>query len=1015
MDHCLTPILIEQLLAESLPSPERQRAETHLSECESCRREIRDRGVENRIFSDLKLVYQAESQLDSDGVGRTMAMPRLAKHLQVGQGVGPYVIRKHLGEGAFGDVYMAEQTEPFHRLAALKIIKPGMDTEQVIARFGAERKALAIMNHPCIAKVLDAGTTDEGRPYFVMEYVPGELITTHCDRHRLNIESRLQLFIQVCDAMQHAHQKGIIHRDLKPSNILVSVDGDKVIPKVIDFGVAKAVNQPLIDKTFHTQRGQIIGTLEYMAPEQADLTEQDIDTRSDIYSLGVLLYELLTGRLPIDVRRGAYDEIVRTIREVEPPRPSTKLSTLMTSGSSNIVNMVHGRDSDARTLVRRIRGDLDWITMKCLEKKRIYRYASASELARDIRKHLRNQPLDFPLDLTHRARKFLRRHRMHLVQAAGVTVLVFLLAFAVLSKLEAIEARKGQARTIRAEAKLLALSDPSASLAMLDELIEIDPEFVSAKIERAFLLHLEQKNDAAIEAAKAIVAEHPEVSGGAHFLLAQLSPDLERREYHLSEARRLLPDDRLYRALALSQEQPEEAIRLLTESLEEVQRWDFEALSWRALLYAKTKQFEKSITDASELVKVRRDLAGTWELKGATLLRSISETLRKMRVGRELAPEEQERLEEAIRCFDKAVELDADRWINYHNRAHAWYYLKDYSKTVLDSDLSISRKSNYANTHTLKAWALLRLRRYDDALSSCERALELDSSESAAYECQGLVLKRLRKADGAITAFSKAIELAPEYGKVYIDRGHIHHLLGRFEEAVRDYTSALERMPGAAVVHNLRGASYLELRRLEEAEADFKKTIQLGPNIHTAYYNLGRVYLIQGKYDSALIEYEKAIQRRQGDLELYRMRGIAYWFSGDETNALIDFIHVLKASPVDYFPAFLWIWEIRSLDGKKAAAEAALDKAYQTSESEWQRRLVTLLRGETTDEALLVAAEGDGQHCEAFYYLGAQALVAGHRDKALALFQRCLNTGAVSYYEYDLAEWRVRTLSMQSP
>ncbi len=312
--------------------------------------------------------------------------------LKPGDRVGNYVIREQVGEGGFAVVYAAEQEKPVRRKVALKIIKLGMDTKQVIARFEAERQALAMMDHPNVAKVFDAGVTDMGRPYFVMEYVPGEPITDYCERHRLSTRQRLNLFAQACQAVQHAHQKGIIHRDIKPSNVLVTAKEGEPVVKVIDFGVAKAISQRLSERTVYTEQGQLIGTPEYMSPEQAEMGALDIDTRTDVYSLGMVLYEMLVGALPFDpieLRRAALAEIQRIIREQEPPKPSTRLSSLA-EGPGGVPTKP---GSDRATLLRDLRGDLDWITMKALEKDRMRRYATASELAADVQRHLNGDPV----------------------------------------------------------------------------------------------------------------------------------------------------------------------------------------------------------------------------------------------------------------------------------------------------------------------------------------------------------------------------------------------------------------------------------------------------------------------------------------------------------------------------------------------------------------------------------------------------------------------------------------------
>ncbi len=350
-------------------------------------------------------------------------------HPAAGTRIGPYRLQRRLGEGGMGVVWLAEQTRPIRRRVALKIIKQGMDTRQVVARFAAERQVLARLDHGNIARVYDAGATGQGRPYFAMEYVAGLPITTYCDRHRLSLRDRLGLLLQVCEGVQHAHRNAIIHRDLKPHNVLVTVQDGRAIPKIIDFGVARATDRQLTEQTLFTELGQVIGTPEYMSPEQAEMSALDIDTRADVYALGVLLYELLTGRLPFDfgaLRRAGLDEVRRRIREDDPPLPSARVRTL---GGPETTRVARAHATTAPRLVGGLRGDLDWITMKALEKDRTRRYGTPTELADDLRRHLRDEPvLASPPSVTYRARKFVRRHTVGVTFAAVTAALVLALA-----------------------------------------------------------------------------------------------------------------------------------------------------------------------------------------------------------------------------------------------------------------------------------------------------------------------------------------------------------------------------------------------------------------------------------------------------------------------------------------------------------------------------------------------------------------------------------------------------------
>ena len=402
--------------------------------CPECGARVPPRAAPNGICPRclLRLGFPDSEEKPARSGGDAKTTQTALPAIEVSDRVGPYRILEKLGEGGMGEVYRAEQEQPIRRKVALKLIKAGMDTKQVVARFESERQALALMSHPNIARVFDAGATEQGRPYFVMEYVQGMPITEYCDKYRLTTNERLELVRQVCAGVQHAHQKGIIHRDIKPSNVLVGFEDGNPVPKIIDFGVAKATEQRLTEQSVFTQMGVLIGTPEYMSPEQAEMTSLDIDTRTDVYSLGVLLYELLVGALPFglkELRGVAFDEICRRIREEEPSTPSQRVS-MLGEGSTESARR---RKTDPSSLTRELRGDLDWITMKALEKNRTRRYPSPSEFAADIERHLQHEPVVAGRpSAVYRAKKFVGRHRIG-VGFAALLILVLVGSTALLA------------------------------------------------------------------------------------------------------------------------------------------------------------------------------------------------------------------------------------------------------------------------------------------------------------------------------------------------------------------------------------------------------------------------------------------------------------------------------------------------------------------------------------------------------------------------------------------------------
>jgi serine/threonine protein kinase/Tol biopolymer transport system component/tetratricopeptide (TPR) repeat protein len=538
--------------------------------------------------------------------------------------IDKYKLLEKIGEGGMAVVYMAEQTKPICRKVALKIIKLGMDTKQVIARFEAERQALAIMDHPNIARVLDAGATETGRPYFVMELVQGVSITEYCDKNNLSTKERLELFIQVCNAVQHAHQKGIIHRDIKPTNVMITYHDGKPIPKVIDFGIAKAINQKLTEKTLFTRYAHIIGTPAYMSPEQAELSDLDIDTRSDIYSLGVLLYELLTGTPPFseeELRKAGYIEMQRVIREQEPVKPSTKLSTL----GQTLTDVAKHHSATPDVLRKAVRGDLDWIVMKSLEKDRSRRYETASMLGQDIRHHLDHEPvLARGPSTTYRLQKFLRRHRSETVAALSLLVIAggvtLILSMWNRDRLQLLEAEGFRHRGILSQAReQYVRADREAATETIKPVLDsmhVGPE---ARLLYAGILVDNRKFDEAASILKNLVNDRPEIAGATHSLLARIlwergsmiAEQLKEIDEHRRKAETLLPETaEAYFLRAMTAITIKEQLASLDKALQ-LDPGHYESRRLQAYTYYASRKYDRMKEDALAMEILRpRDPLG---------------------------------------------------------------------------------------------------------------------------------------------------------------------------------------------------------------------------------------------------------------------------------------------------------------------------------------------------------------------------------------------------------------------
>ena len=646
--------------------------------------------------------------------------------------IGPYKLLSILGEGGFGVVYLAERQRPVKRRVALKVIKPGMDTKQVIARFEAERQALALLEHPNIAHVFNAGTTDAGRPYFVMEYVKGIPITEHCDRHKLTIEERLKLFLLVCEAVQHAHQKGIIHRDIKPSNIQVCIQGDKAVPKVIDFGVVKAVSQPLTERTLVTEQGQFVGTPEYMSPEQAEMTGQDVDTRSDIYSLGVLLYELLTGVLPFDpvtLREGGVDHIRQVIREEDPKTPSTRLSTL---GGEESTMLAQRRRIDPGTLRRRLRGDLDWITLKAMEKDRTRRYQTAHALDEDIQRHLAHEPvLAGQPSKIYRLKKLLRKYRTQAIAAATAAALLACIAVIFVMYVQAVnrgkEAEFLKHRDILSKAMELRSSGQfQEALTKVETIVDSEHVGPKAQLLRGRLVLELQGPAAAVKELQKLLNERDEIACQAHFLLARIYLESDpgdpetTKEYQQKAKEHQQKGEKLFSESAEAYFNRSMMAGTVNKTLEWLNKAiDFEpghydSLEARALAYYALRKYDRMEIDAYVMIGNESNNS-----KGYAL-RAIARREKAIRQS------EKELFGEAIRDHNKAIKISPDDSELYDQRRRTQMQMGNYKKALSDAQECVRLKPDEKMYHFHTFCTLVASGRYEEARAEYAAIVEMD-------------------------------------------------------------------------------------------------------------------------------------------------------------------------------------------------------------------------------------------------------------------------------------------------
>jgi tetratricopeptide (TPR) repeat protein/serine/threonine protein kinase len=830
--------------------------------------------------------------------------------------IGPYKLLEQIGEGGMGTVWMAEQTEPIRRRVAIKVVKEGMDSKQVLARFDAERQALALMEHPHIAKVFDAGRTPGGRPYFVMELVKGQPITKYCDDHRLGVRERLELFGDVCRAVQHAHQKGIIHRDLKPSNVLVAPFDGKPVVKVIDFGVAKATGQRLTDATLFTGFGAIVGTPEYMSPEQAEVNNQDIDTRSDVYSLGVLLYELLTGTTPLTrkrIKEVALLEVLRVIREEEPPRPSTRLSESKESLSSISAQ----RQMEPAKLTRLVRGELDWIAMKALDKNRNRRYETANGFALDVQRYLADEPVQaFPPTAWYRLRKFARRNQGRLAVAACVILAVMVMSASIGWALRDRAVRREQveghvrdslhaARTLMAANKVnLARQRLMEARAQLDgarsahEGLAAELQAGEADLDRFqnFLDLIDRAHE--VETAPSLQAglAADASDGGTATLLPRLLPARAGERQPAAAVPFLLQALDLYQIL----ERDDWSTRLhggllAREQVEHIRRAAYEELLWLADDLMHRKEAHRSGQPLSSEAAARQALV---QLSNAENAHLPTQALYALRARCRKALGEENAFQADRQLAEKTAPTIA---LDHYLRAQAAYDAKQFAEGVQACEAALRLEPTHYWSMMRLGYCLCDLGRGPEDFSGAARVFTgciLKRPQHAhAYYCRANASLHFHRYEEAVADYTRAIEVDPQYAAAWNNRGATYGELGQPEKSVADCTKAIALDPKDANAWTNRGVAYLDLRQAHQAVADYSKAIELNPKFVPAWINRAAAYAQLGHADKAIADCARAIELDPKDARPWYSRGNAYSRLGDSERAVANYGRAIELDP----------------------------------------------------------------------------------------------------------------------
>jgi tetratricopeptide (TPR) repeat protein len=962
-----------------------------------------DMGLRQAVEKLITLHSQAGDFLESPAVNLDVTAFAPALSERPGTVIGPYKLLQQIGEGGMGVVFMAEQLEPIQRTVALKIIKPGMDSRQVIARFEAERQAVAMMDHPNIAKVLDAGTTKSGRPYFVMELVKGVPITQFCDEKQLSLRQRLELFKPVCEAVQHAHQKGIIHRDIKPTNVLVAEYDNRAVPKTIDFGVAKATAQKLTERTMFTEFGQVIGTVEYMSPEQAKFNQLDIDTRSDIYSLGVLLYELLTGSTPFERRRlreVAFDEVLRIIREEEPPKPSTRLST-----SDTLPSIAANRNAEPARLSKDVSGELDWIVMKCLEKDRNRRYETANGLAIDLQRYLSDEPVAAcPPSTVYRAQKFVRRNKIALALAALVLLCLMIAGGSV-----GWVARDRSVRRTALEHSVNAALDEAQSWYQRDNW----PEALSA-VKRA---------EGILATAAPTVTQKARVESWRSDLetVAELEEillvhTLEGEQWEYSEIGHA-SYERAFRALGIDVDaqnrqdvaQQIRELRISRQLCEALDNWTqyrmnlvYESSShkWhKSAEWAKRPVAVARLADLNQYhARVRLAIEKSNTAALATLLESptavqlSASTL--CLAARELYWDKQPshrdfalktlRRAQIARPDDFAINYAAGNYLSTRQPADAIRYLST----------AIARRPQSIGVRMALADALKNNGRTDEAIATLRRAIQL-RADPYAYNSLGLTLDGQGKLDEAAEAYRKAIELKPDLPHPYTNLGIILRQQGKLEDAEAAQRKAVELRPEVAIVHANLAVTLGDQGKLADAVAADRKAIELDPAYASAYHNLGTHLHQLNKFDDAVVAFRKSIELEPDDAVHHKVLANTLKTMGRLEEAVADCRKFVEGHPNNfdgYFALGAMLDYQGQFDDAMTAHRRAIELKPADSDGYYNLGETLTHKGQFQEAvaAFRKAIELKPDDAGAYRELGVALCKAGNADDALAAYRKAI-------------------------